>query len=953
MADSNYSNARGPRDLAQDDPFAELTRIMGHDARAIPKSEPEQEEPADNLTLELENELLGDLADETDQAYAADTALDEEEASFRQYAQAPEPDLTAEETAEPDPTLDDTFESAFDDVFAVGEPAAIEDSEAADDADAEPAAFAEEGGAEDRAGDDRFMIREEDLATLDSDFAMYGQEAEAAAADGDEPPASEEAEYGAPLGNDEPLYDHEPEAAAAIGDEPQAPEEAEYGAPFENDEPPYDHEHNAAAAVSDEPQVPEEAAEYGAPFGNDEPLYGHEPDAAAAIGDEPQAPEEAEYGASFGDDEPLYDHEPDAAAAISDEPQAPEEAEYGASFSDDEPLYDREADAAAAIGDEPQAAEEVEYGASFSDDEPVPEEPEYFSAADAAGATYSQAPEDGWMAASTRAEDDADVPADEPQAGREGGDVLGEWSPEALFAGLGDQDWHQGGEGDAEPEAPVADPMPPEVDTIEVPEGAVALADNFDVPEVPYQKEEVKAELDEIEEMLAGAFGEGNDAADGLDDGWMETAPRPAEAPQEPDDDEIDDYLAAGIGAGVGAGIAAYAAQQSGEDVYGHPVSAHDRGMREWSAASDELKPAPGAAPPVAEGGRLFGSRAVMAAAIVGGVAILGGVTMFALTFSGGDAEEPALVKADDTPVKVKPENPGGTTIPNQDNQVYRRVSGETQEAEPGQTRLVSTTEEPVDLPAAEPQTSDNGAAKLEERLENPVEEATGGNETATLTPRRVRSFVVQPDGTMVPNDVPEPVETANDNADSVASAAAANDPETLAATRTEATDEPSAAREDAQAAAGDNTVETAAPNAVSVPRSGPIPPARPSNIAPAQQQANAQPPSTNANAQAQQQSTPTQVAAAPPQPTQTAAEPGWSVQISSQASVEGAQQSYQELAQRHGNLLQGKGVNIVKADIEGKGTYYRVRIPSSSKDEAIRLCEQLKAAGGSCFVSK
>ncbi|MCT7375328.1 SPOR domain-containing protein [Chelativorans salis] len=805
MADSNYSNAAEPKDLAQDDPFAELTRIMGHDTRPIPKSESAQEEPTDNLSLELENELLGDLADEADQPDVADAALDEEEVSFRQYAQAPEPDLSAEEVAEPESTLDDTFESAFDDVFAAEEPAAAEDSEAADDTHAEPSAFAEEGGAEESAGDDPFMIREEDLAALDPDFAMYDQEA----------------------------------------------------------------------------------------------------DAAAATGEEPQAPAQAEHDASFGEDEP------------------------------------------------------------------VSEQPEYFSAADAAGATYSQVPEDGWIPASTPAGDDAEMPADEPQA-ITGGDALGEWSPEALFAGLDGQDWHQGGEHDAEPEAPAADPMPPEVDTVEVPEGAVALADNLDVPEVPYQKEEVKAEFDEIEEMLAGAFGEGNDAADGPDDAWMETAPRRTEAPQEQDDEEIDDYLTAGIGAGVGAGIAAYAAQNSGGNAYSDPAASyHDRDIREWSATSDELKPAPGAEPPAAESGRRFGSRTMMAAAVIGGVVILGGVTVFALSFGGGDAEEPALVKADDTPVKVKPENPGGTTIPNQDNQVYRRVSGETEVAEPGQTRLVSNTEEPVDLPALETPTSDPAvetpasdiaAAKVEDRLENPIEEASSGNETATLAPRRVRSFVVQPDGTMVPNDVPEPVETAGNNADEVANAVAA-DSETVAATQAQATDEPSAAMENAQAAAttgntqtdaDGNIAEAAAANAVSVPSSGPIPPSRPSNIATAQQQQADS--SANANSQApqaQQQGTPTQVAAAEPPPAQAAAGSDWSVQISSQASVEGAQQSYQELAQRYGNLLQGKGVNIVKADIAGKGTYYRVRIPSSSKDEAIRLCEQLKAAGGSCFVSK
>ncbi|WP_157776514.1 SPOR domain-containing protein [Nitratireductor aquibiodomus] len=76
-------------------------------------------------------------------------------------------------------------------------------------------------------------------------------------------------------------------------------------------------------------------------------------------------------------------------------------------------------------------------------------------------------------------------------------------------------------------------------------------------------------------------------------------------------------------------------------------------------------------------------------------------------------------------------------------------------------------------------------------------------------------------------------------------------------------------------------------------------------------------------------------------------------MQISSQPTVEAAQKSYQDMAQRYGGLLTGKGVNIVKADIAGKGTYYRVRIPSASKDDAIRLCSQLKSAGGSCFVSK
>ena len=53
------------------------------------------------------------------------------------------------------------------------------------------------------------------------------------------------------------------------------------------------------------------------------------------------------------------------------------------------------------------------------------------------------------------------------------------------------------------------------------------------------------------------------------------------------------------------------------------------------------------------------------------------------------------------------------------------------------------------------------------------------------------------------------------------------------------------------------------------------------------------------------------------------------------------------------GNVLEGRGVNIVRADIEGRGTYYRVRIPAASRDEAIQLCTRYQAAGGSCFVSR
>ena len=45
--------------------------------------------------------------------------------------------------------------------------------------------------------------------------------------------------------------------------------------------------------------------------------------------------------------------------------------------------------------------------------------------------------------------------------------------------------------------------------------------------------------------------------------------------------------------------------------------------------------------------------------------------------------------------------------------------------------------------------------------------------------------------------------------------------------------------------------------------------------------------------------------------------------------------------------------ISVLKADIAGKGTFWRVRVPAQSRDDAIQLCTDYKSAGGNCFVSK
>lgn len=226
---------------------------------------------------------------------------------------------------------------------------------------------------------------------------------------------------------------------------------------------------------------------------------------------------------------------------------------------------------------------------------------------------------------------------------------------------------------------------------------------------------------------------------------------------------------------------------------------------------------------------------------------------------------------------------------------------------------------------------------KSEDRIEPAPEAASPvtAGETAVVTPRRVRTMVVRPDGTMVPREEPAAAEQPAAAPQLPAAPATAELQPVL----------PAPTVENAPALEADEGPTLDMPETVAVvptQRSEPqAAPARTPAPQPAVQQPAAQAP----------------VAAAPVSAPAAAAPAGavseWSMQIASQPTAEGAQSTYQDLARRYGSVLEGRGVNIVRADIEGRGTYYRVRIPASSRDEAIQLCTRYKAAGGSCFVSR
>ncbi len=64
------------------------------------------------------------------------------------------------------------------------------------------------------------------------------------------------------------------------------------------------------------------------------------------------------------------------------------------------------------------------------------------------------------------------------------------------------------------------------------------------------------------------------------------------------------------------------------------------------------------------------------------------------------------------------------------------------------------------------------------------------------------------------------------------------------------------------------------------------------------------------------------------------------------------AKASWSKLRKQHPDLVKNKALHIERADISGKGTFFRVQIyPFATKQEASKLCKQLSAKGQACFT--
>ncbi|TDK38821.1 SPOR domain-containing protein [Rhizobium deserti] len=348
---------------------------------------------------------------------------------------------------------------------------------------------------------------------------------------------------------------------------------------------------------------------------------------------------------------------------------------------------------------------------------------------------------------------------------------------------------------------------------------------------------------------------------------------------------------------------------------------------------------------------------------------------------------EPVIITADKEPIKVAPANPGGKTVPNQDKAVYDRVAGAAPET-PKQQTLISSNEEPVDvvqktlMPDTLPLEGENdieptdvGETEDPRLLPQEQPQQASAQDPVTVTPRKVKTMIVRPDGKLVEQEVTAPAPAVAAIQSEKMPAAPAKSPEMASMPRDPIAApamQPAAAPARTQASgivpvsapitpASEPVAAVKAQSPAATPAlAQPVATATPAAKAPVPAMRPAQQPVNVVAAVTDQGNVRAPSAAPPPVPAATAAnqvaslgDGGYVIQIASLPSQAEAQKSYQSLSTKFGNVIAGRGVDIKQAEIAGKGTFYRVRIPAGSKPEAVALCERYRSAGGTCLVAK
>lgn len=266
-------------------------------------------------------------------------------------------------------------------------------------------------------------------------------------------------------------------------------------------------------------------------------------------------------------------------------------------------------------------------------------------------------------------------------------------------------------------------------------------------------------------------------------------------------------------------------------------------------------------------------SMFMVGSALLGAVA-LGGALAFAYKQSGGGMSggEPPLVQADSRPVKEPPQQPGGKQFPHKNKLIYDRLQNGAQP----ETERIVPRQEKLAVPAMP------GAAPAP--MPPPAVAPVDNSDAVDGGPRRVKTLVVRPDGSVMPP---------------------AAEPAPAAAPQQVADAKPAPRSQAAAAApAADPQPVAAIPEA---PKPKPAPAPKPEAAAPRE----------------------------------------YVVQVGSKQDQTDALATFADMQQKYPKLLSSYRPMVQKANLGAKGVWYRLRIgPLADKSAARKLCRDLKSQG-------
>jgi len=277
------------------------------------------------------------------------------------------------------------------------------------------------------------------------------------------------------------------------------------------------------------------------------------------------------------------------------------------------------------------------------------------------------------------------------------------------------------------------------------------------------------------------------------------------------------------------------------------------------------------------------------------------------------DANIP-LVRADEGPVKVQPESPGGMDVPDRDKLVYDRIDGSGEERSSVE-RLLPPPETPMPLPETPAQ-------------ENAQAEPSGSEAMASGQA----------------DETPPPPPAPGGETDSASSGAAAGQAETPTVEEVLGAMRPPEAQDP-------QNIKTPAEPAPEAPAAAePVKPA--TEVA----EIDTKTPVTEA-AKAQETAKAAEPALKPApaeMPVSKLEVPaGFKVQLAALRAEDAAMKEWERLSRRNKDLLGSLKPSVMRADLgAGKGIFFRLRAgPLPSEAEAKALCEKLKSRKVGCLI--